>query len=246
MQSRFTNSRSLPSGRPRGFTLIELLVVMSIIMILASILFPSFARARGMARQVYCASNLRQCGMALRMYQDDWDDYLPAQDFAHIQGYFDSVSPRTMSGPEDVIWIGQLYSYLKTTQVMRCKEANYANVDRFNGQPVGIGINVLLTYQSRPGGASGNITWYSPSVNSVSDPTGSMVLADCSTIAFVQTADGMMNVAYANAKPGTYAAGQLGEDRDMRHVSGSNVVFADGHVKCYSPVRLLSEIEPLQ
>jgi prepilin-type N-terminal cleavage/methylation domain-containing protein/prepilin-type processing-associated H-X9-DG protein len=57
----------------KAFTLIELLVVIAIIAILAAILFPTFARARGAARQSACLSNMKQIGMALQMYQQDYD-----------------------------------------------------------------------------------------------------------------------------------------------------------------------------
>ncbi len=64
----------------RGFTLIELLVVIAIIAILAAILFPVFARARERARHTSCLSNLRQIGLAFRMYTSDYDErLLPAQ-----------------------------------------------------------------------------------------------------------------------------------------------------------------------
>jgi prepilin-type N-terminal cleavage/methylation domain-containing protein/prepilin-type processing-associated H-X9-DG protein len=66
--------------RPDGFTLIELLVVISIIAILAAILFPVFAASRERARLTTCASNLRQLGLAQRMYSQDYDEQLfPAQ-----------------------------------------------------------------------------------------------------------------------------------------------------------------------
>ncbi|MBI2298732.1 MAG: DUF1559 domain-containing protein [Armatimonadetes bacterium] len=63
--------------RRRGFTLIELLVVIAIIAILAAILFPVFARAREAARKSTCASNLRQIGLAVAMYTDDYDQGYP-------------------------------------------------------------------------------------------------------------------------------------------------------------------------
>jgi prepilin-type N-terminal cleavage/methylation domain-containing protein/prepilin-type processing-associated H-X9-DG protein len=61
----------------RGFTLIELLVVIAIIAILAAILFPVFAQAREKARQTSCLSNLKQIGLAFRMYVSDYDEKWP-------------------------------------------------------------------------------------------------------------------------------------------------------------------------
>jgi prepilin-type N-terminal cleavage/methylation domain-containing protein/prepilin-type processing-associated H-X9-DG protein len=60
--------------RRSGFTLIELLVVIAIIAILAAILFPVFARAREKARQASCQSNLKQLGLAMMMYVQDYDE----------------------------------------------------------------------------------------------------------------------------------------------------------------------------
>ena len=57
--------------------MIELLVVIAIIAILAAILFPVFAKARGKAQQASCASNLRQWGLALAMYVQDHDERIP-------------------------------------------------------------------------------------------------------------------------------------------------------------------------
>lgn len=62
--------------REKGFTLIELLVVVSIISILAAILFPVFARARENARRASCQSNMKQLALAAKMYAQDNDDKL--------------------------------------------------------------------------------------------------------------------------------------------------------------------------
>src|SRR5688572_16135270 len=70
----------MPSSIPRktsGFTRIELLVVIAIIAILAAILFPVFARAREAARKTQCISNVRQLGMAIMQYVQDYDERFP-------------------------------------------------------------------------------------------------------------------------------------------------------------------------
>lgn len=67
----------LAGRRLSGFTLIELLVVIAVIAILASILFPVFAQAKGKANQSACSSNLKQLATACLLYADDWRGFFP-------------------------------------------------------------------------------------------------------------------------------------------------------------------------
>jgi len=104
-------------SRRIGFTLIELLVVIAIIAILAAILFPVFARVREKARETVCKSNLKQIGLAIIMYAEDYDGMLPlAAEFP-----FPGVVPTTtVSSPGGTSLRDVLGPYTKNNQIFRC------------------------------------------------------------------------------------------------------------------------------
>jgi prepilin-type N-terminal cleavage/methylation domain-containing protein/prepilin-type processing-associated H-X9-DG protein len=96
--------------RRSGFTLIELLAVTAIVAILAGILFPTLARCRRAAQQRVCVSNLRQIGMGLRMYMQDYDGTFP------MGAYPQPPSPIAWH----VSWHDELMNYLGGRELLFC------------------------------------------------------------------------------------------------------------------------------
>src|SRR5258706_4964647 len=130
------------NGRPRAFTLIELLVVIAIIAILAAILFPVFSQARESARQTQCASNMRQIGLAMRMYAEDNDEtWVPAftlgqpgPAYSLVQPWIgydnnnssfnDNWSTGDMTMPaKNPLHPGSLDPYIRSDALKRCPDA---------------------------------------------------------------------------------------------------------------------------
>ncbi len=91
---------------PRGFTLIELLVVIAIIAILAAILFPVFAKAREKARGTSCLNNVKQLGLGVMQYTNDYDETLP--------------SGWKNTSPYEYSWRWSILPYVKNHQVYQC------------------------------------------------------------------------------------------------------------------------------
>lgn len=132
-----------------GFTLIELLVVIAIIAILASILFPVFGTARERAKQISCLSNIKQIGLAIRLYADDSDGSFPNGCSGEegtpvlmpnwiINPFVPDPAP--LAGPGEVanacgdnarfyrfLMNYQLANYLKTTSMWYCPSSQVRN-----------------------------------------------------------------------------------------------------------------------
>ncbi len=123
-------------GNRHGFTLIELLVVVAIIAILASMLFPVFARARAKARQSACLSNLKQIALAVEMY---------AQDHNECYNYYQ----HSLSYP----WYEMLSPYMRNRQVIVCPDKREWHPDGSAASKTGYGLNhsVFVTGGGSPG-----------------------------------------------------------------------------------------------
>jgi prepilin-type N-terminal cleavage/methylation domain-containing protein/prepilin-type processing-associated H-X9-DG protein len=100
-----------------GFTLIELLVVIAIIAILAAILFPVFARARAKANQTKCLNNVKEIGLAISMYINDYDGMWV--NYSQLQT--GNPFPNGTGLP------GLLMPYVKNYQIFNCPSSMYTS-----------------------------------------------------------------------------------------------------------------------
>jgi prepilin-type N-terminal cleavage/methylation domain-containing protein len=128
------------STRKQGFTLIELLIVIAIIGLLAALLFPVFARARESARRSSCLSNLRQLGLGMQQYIQDYDGrypYIPKGDRSDtgraLMGSGDSHDDY-QDNPDANRWdagpiVKLLLPYTKSEQLAFCPSLDKSNPD---------------------------------------------------------------------------------------------------------------------
>ncbi len=117
------SERTLRGCKLRGFTLIELLVVIAIIAVLLAIIMPTMRKVKEVTRETLCKSNLKNVGLAVQMYLDDYDRKIP--DTGSSNGFLwfeaDGVTYRKAGSSSGTYW-GTFYrDYIKNqTKIFGC------------------------------------------------------------------------------------------------------------------------------
>ncbi len=248
----------LTRDKQRGFTLIELLVVIAIISILAAILFPVFARARENARRTSCLSNLKQIGLGIMQYAQDYDERYPmnywwADPGSSIAGVScttagltgtpcSKYTVNTGSGGVGfgrfVTWMDLIHPYIKSVQVFDCPSATKPEGGVY--PPYGFNAafsstNYANNFDFRDGTPPVRRSFH---LGEVVRPAEVFLIVDSETQYNINTTPlGVRN--YINSTPDAvrYKIQRL-------HMEGMNTMYADGHAKWHSTARILSNITP--
>jgi len=191
-----------------AFTLIELLVVIAIIAILAAILFPVFARARENARRSSCQSNLKQIGLGIFQYTQDYDEKFPS-----------TGSNGTTGGQP---WQDVIQPYVKSIQLFKCPSNT-------------VDTTIAGSLLSVPGSYYSNGRNQSP--QPISDAGQSLAqLNSSSQVILVCEIANRTGPSTGTSDP-FYWSGDItiGKWTLQNHLGMTNFLFADGHVKSLKP-----------
>jgi prepilin-type N-terminal cleavage/methylation domain-containing protein/prepilin-type processing-associated H-X9-DG protein len=194
-----------------GFTLIELLVVIAIIAILAAILFPVFGRARENARKSSCQSNMKQIGLGIMQYTQDYDERLPFR----------------TNGSSRISWRTFIMPYVKSEQLFACpsnpNNKTASGRDKVEDSATAPNSGIMISYASNPNIIS----------NSDKTPPLAALQQPAQLILVAESLEGNSEILL-NRTETQFQARSAGPF--VGHMGTSNYLFADGHVKALRPL----------
>jgi prepilin-type N-terminal cleavage/methylation domain-containing protein/prepilin-type processing-associated H-X9-DG protein len=249
-------------GQRKGFTLIELLVVISIIAIIAAILFPVFARVRENARRTSCASNMKQIGLGILQYVQDYDENMPAAAFgAAINAGGSNDSTPTDCAAGNYRWMDAIYPYVKSEQLFSCPDryrghAAYRQSEQYtycdshkygstNFPANGFGSYIANDFYAYDAGSYSLLTPFSYKlsrrISTFAAPATTVMVAE----ALGAESGGYYHMGnylnHANSYAITGTNPRMFNRIVERHLGTTNVLYCDGHVKSVALDKLLEK-----
>lgn len=225
----------MPRKIRRGFTLIELLVVIAIIAILAAILFPAFAKAREAARRSSCSSNLKQIGLSIMQYTQEFDEKLPPAQLGPAAGY--------------PWWPVLVQPYLKSVQIFKCpSNSTSATMEHTGDSTFATPIPISYACNGDANDASFDASTNGRRPMKYQDGAALSILQTPAQTILVHEMVGNVNIGLNGSDPDSYRRPKSENVTWFadpgytftNHLQTTNFLFIDGHVKSLRPIATIT------